>query len=483
MRGVPSLWRRIGYILDDALALLAIFETIALGQLVLYPYSFYTIGSFAWYQAQIFRGLVPLSPILLVLLLYAWLARLTPRVARKHSVRVNRFLQAFPGIVRGPGKPKSSPEKFIILRYPGLLLVIAMTIAGLVACFPYLPGLNPNGNIVGTDTPTYINWTRQMLTRPFPQAISYAFSEADRGFRPLPLILFYSIASLGVRPDQVVEFSPLIFGPLLSLSSFVFVRTGSGDSGTAAVAALVASFSFDVTVGIWAGYLANWLAMIIAFFFLAGFFLFERSKRKTIIVPLILLSLALLLTHPWTWALILATTLVFALTSPRDERRLLTTSTIVLIAGGIIVDFAKNQVAGGATLATDLGTKAPVFGISQFLMFWPNISGALTVFYDGLLGNALLLGLSALPFVAIRFHDKMESMLDCWIASASLPFALLNSFHQTRLIYDLPVPPLVAMGLLLLMSRAGGGNLRATLLLLVVLLFSANYALGAVIQA
>ena len=162
---------------------------------------------------------------------------------------------------------------------------------------------------------------------------------------------------------------------------------------------------------------------------------------------------------------------------------LLITSTIALIAVGVIVDFTKSQIAGGMTLAGDLGTKGPVFGIPQLVMFWPNISTALNVFYDGLLGNLLLLGLSTLSFVTIRFHDKMEGMLACWIASASVPFALLNSFHQTRLIYDLPIPPLVAIGLLLIMSRAGGGNLRASLLLLVVLLFSANYALEAVIQA
>ncbi|OLC62894.1 hypothetical protein AUH73_03495 [archaeon 13_1_40CM_4_53_4] len=65
---------RIGGVLDDALALMAIFETIAIGQLVLYPFSFYTVGSFAWYQAQAFRWLVPLSPLMLVLLLYSWVA-------------------------------------------------------------------------------------------------------------------------------------------------------------------------------------------------------------------------------------------------------------------------------------------------------------------------------------------------------------------------------------------------------------------------
>ena len=473
----------IGFVLDDAMALLAIFETIALGQLVLHPFSLYTGGSFASYQAQMFRGLAPLSPILLALLLYVWLARLILKVGRKQSTGLDRFSRTLSEKVKGPDKPNPSQAKFILLHHPRLLLIVAMTAAVLLGLFPYWPGLNPDGNIVGTDTPLYIEWTRQMLGRPFPQAISYAFSAADSGFRPVPLIFFYLIASLGVRPEQVVEFSPVILGPLLSLASFIFVRTGSGDNGTAAIAALVTSFSFDVTVGIWAGYLANWLGMIIAFFFLAAFFLFEKSKRKTIVIPLILLSLALLLTHPWTWALILTTTFFFALTRGRDERMLLIISTIALLAVGVIVDFAKGQIAGGATLAGDLGTKGPVFGISQLVMFWPNISIALNVFYDGLLGNVLLLGLSALSFVTIRFHDKMEGVLACWIASASAPFALLNSFHQTRLIYDLPVPPLAAIGLLLIMSRAGGGNLRASLLLLVVLLFCANYALEAVIQA
>ena len=458
---------------------MAIFETIAIGQLVLYPFSFYTVGSFAWYQAQAFRWLVPLSPLMLVLLLYSWVAILALSASRRRSERINSFVRAFSQTVKRLDTQGSSAEKFVVLQHPRLLLIIAMAVAALLGVLPYWPGLNPNGNVVGVDTPAYINWTTQMLARPFPGAISYAFTQADSGFRPLPLILFYLIASLGISPQQTVEFSPIILGPLISLSSYYFVKSGSGNRGAAAISALVACFSFNVTVGIWAGYLANWLAMIIAYSFLAGFFLFERSQRKIILVPLFLLSVAMLLTHPWTWAMILATTFVFGISRSRDRRKLLTISSTILTLSGVVVDFAKNQVVGSTTLAADLGTKAPVFGISQFLMFWPNLWTALTVSYDGLLGNAVLLGLSALSIAAIKFQDKMEGMLLC----ASVPFALLNSFHQTRLIYDLPIPPLAALGTLLLISRAGGGNLRATLILLVVLLFSANYAVGSIIQA
>jgi len=474
---------RIGGVLDDALALMAIFETIAIGQLVLYPFSFYTVGSFAWYQAQAFRWLVPLSPLMLVLLLYSWVAILALSASRRRSVRINSFVRAFSQTVKRLDTQGSSAEKFVVLQHPRLLLIIAMAVAALLGVLPYWPGLNPGGSIVGTDTSSYINWTTQMLVRPFPQAISYAFSQGDSGFRPLPLIIFYSIASLGVSPQITVEFAQIIVGPLPSLSLFFFVKAGFGNKVAASISAFAGCFSFNLTVGIWAGYLANWMAMIIAYFFLAGFFLFERSRQRNLFPPLFLLSLALLLTHPWTWAMILATTFVYAIMGSGDQRRLLTVSSVILILGGMVVDFTKNLVTGGATLAADLGTKAPVFGILQFWMFWPNLWTALTVFYDGLLGNAVLLGLGALSFAAIKLRGGGARMLSSWVACTSVPFALLNAFHQTRLIYDLPIPALVALETLWLMSRAGGGNLRAALILLVILLSSANYAVGSIIQA
>src|SRR5437667_12794322 len=157
MRGAPSLRLRIGFVVDDALALLTIFETIALGQLVLYPVSLYTSGSFDWYQAQMFRGLVPLSPILLVLLLYAWLARLVLTGARKHSAGLDRFSRALSEKVRDLDKPNSSQAKFILLHHPRLLLIIAMTTVALHFLLPYSLVFNTNVSSLRTDTHLYIH--------------------------------------------------------------------------------------------------------------------------------------------------------------------------------------------------------------------------------------------------------------------------------------------------------------------------------------
>ena len=473
----------LGSLVDDALALLLTFQAIALGQLVFYPYSIFTIGSLAWYEARILGSLAPISPLLVVLLLYSWLVVLILKYAQSHSLKIASLIQPLTEIVRRPVRPSVSREEFVLLRNPRLLLIIAMTVGGLLCCLPYLPELNPNRVAVGVDTPTYIQWTSQMLGKPLTQALMFAFGQADSGFRPLPLLLFYSIASLGFRPDLTVEFSPLILAPLLSLSTYVFVNVGTGDRGTAAIAALVSAFSFDETVGVWAGYLANWIAMILAYFFFACFLTLDSSRRKALLVPLFLLSLALLLTHPWTWALVMVATLVFAVTAPRAQRIFSSLSTVALVAVGIGVDLVKNQIAGGTTLASDLGTKGPVFGISQLLTFWPNVWGASTVLYDGLLGNALLLGLGMFPFIFTKLRKPMQGALGSWVASASIPFALLNSFHQSRLLYDMPIPPLVAIATISIMSRAGGGNLRASLILLVIMSILANYGVASIIQA
>src|SRR5436309_15173371 len=103
---------------------MAIFETIALGQLVLYPFSFYTVGSLAWYQAQAFRWLGLASPLLLVVLLYSWVAILALSAFRRHSVRTNSFVRAFSQAVKRLDTQGSSAEKFVVLQHPRLLLII-----------------------------------------------------------------------------------------------------------------------------------------------------------------------------------------------------------------------------------------------------------------------------------------------------------------------------------------------------------------------
>jgi len=103
----------------------------------------------------------------------------------------------------------------------------------------------------------------------------------------------------------------------------------------------------------------------------------------------------------------------------------------------------------------------------------------LFVYIDGLLSNAMLLGLSLLAMLYIGFRNKFERLLTSWVVIGSLLFPLFDGGGQARFIYDLPFPVLTSIGLLILIRPMWNKTLHSNLALLLVLLLSANYALRA----
>ncbi len=460
-----------------------------LAELVLYPSSGIVGGpynSLVWYDATFYRWIAPLSILPVIAILYSWVLKWGVVKARKYSSRFEFGLKTGLRILARLSRPTEKRALASVFRHPKLLLFLALATGALVGLYPYRTDLNPGGILVGVDTPQYLSWIRAMLGRSTAQAVSYAFGGASSGSRPLPLLLFYSVAALGATPDQVVKYSPVLLGPLLAFSCYAFVRAGRGNGEAATIAAIFGSISFNTTVGIWAGYYANWLAMILGYFFLAVFLALQSVRRPIFYTATLLLSLAILLSHPWTWALFLTATIVFSATKWRSTRDLYAVKVaVLLVAVGLSVDLARTLVSGGSTLGADLGTKGNVAGIPSLLGFWPDLVNALTVLYDGLLGNFVLLTLAALGFVSVLargVRSDFDRMLASWAGSSSIPFVFFNSFHQSRIIYDLPIPVLASLGLLLLLRRCEGGAQKAVVFALVLLL-SVNYAVRSVIQA
>ncbi len=209
---------------------------------------------------DIYAFLAPLSTVFLLGLLYAWLIKLGAREACRDSRRFKRLVQFLAEPFRttiSSVETRSlldSAQTFKILARPRLLLTISLVSSVLLALVPYRPDLNPSGSLIGIDSPLYVTWINRMLARPLPQALQYSFVEGLDGSRPLLLVILYTIASLGVSPSQIIEYLPVLLAPLLSLSTYIFVRYGHGSQGLAGITALFTPFSFYLTVGLWGGY-------------------------------------------------------------------------------------------------------------------------------------------------------------------------------------------------------------------------------------
>jgi len=472
-------------ILTGVILLVLSFQVLVLLILAFFPY-IPDPGLFNL-NTDIYFLLSPLSTIFLLELLYAWLLRIAAKEATRYSSTarsIGHFLsepfQKILASVRTRSLSESA-ETFKILSRPRLLLIISLTTSVLLAFVPYRPDLNPAGNLVGVDSPAYVTWTSQMLTLPIPQALQYSFVEGPDGSRPLLLVLLYIVASLGVSPSQIIEYLPMILAPLLTLSAYAFVRFGQGNASFAALTALFTPFTFYLPVGLWGGYYANMAALVPAYLFLTFLLLFSKSPSATKYVAMFALSAALFLTHPWTWVLITTTGLVFALSIWRETHLSIHLKSIAgILTTGVALEIVKSTIFATRSIATDLATKLPVTADAS--SFWINLVDGLLYTYSGLLASWIVLGIGLFACFALRFKDRFERLILLWVATASIPFIILDSYNQTRIIYDLPIPVLLTATMLFFLPVIGNREVRwPGIVILLMLVTCANYALQGIL--
>src|SRR5205809_5311275 len=466
------------------LALLA-FELFVLAILAFFPYV--PDPGLATLNMSIYTFLAPLSTVILLGLLYAWLVRFGTREIRRRSSRFNGFVrflsepfQKTASLIKSTALYESA-RSLKVLSYPRLMLGISLVVSVLIVFVPYRPDLNPTANLVGIDSPTYVGWVGQMLALPLPAALRYSFVTGLDGSRPLLLVLFYLAGSAGVSPSQIIEYTPMLLAPLLSLSTYTFVRYGNGSARFAGLTALFSSVSFYSTVGLWGGYYANWLALVLVYLFLTSLLVFSRSPSKAKYGSMYGLSVALLFTHPWTWVMITTVCLVFSITLWRETRNLVHLKSLTgIIATGIILDLVKSWAFATRCVAADIATKAPNAGV--LLSFWNNLVDGLLFTHGGLLANWLILGLGLLGVLVLRFKDWFERLLLLWVGVPSIAFVLLDSYHQARIVYDLPIPVLTTIAVVSLLPQIGRRNIRwPGLVLLLLIVVSTSYALQGVL--
>jgi hypothetical protein len=273
----------------------------------------------------------------------------------------------------------------------------------------------------------------------------------------------------------------MILAPLLALSSYAFVRYGHGSAKFAGLAALFTPFTLYLSVGLWGGYYANMLALVFAYLFLTLLLLFSKRPSAAKYFGMFSVSVALFLTHPWTWVLIVTTCLVFALSLWRETHLSIHLKSIAgIILAGAALDVLKSTIFATRTVAADLATKLPTSADPS--AFWVNLVDGLLYTHSGLLGSWIILGVGLFACFALRFKDWFERLVLFWVGVASIPFLLLDSYNQTRIIYDLPIPVLMASALLFFLPMVGNRNIRwPGIIIVLILVLCANYALQGIL--
>jgi hypothetical protein len=176
-----------------------------------------------------------------------------------------------------------------------------------VAFIAHLPVINPKNERLGVDTPRYVDWLNNMKNQT-ADPIYFVM----KGDRPLTLLtLFLMTQATKADPFQVAEYSPMLFAPLLVLVTFFLTRQLTANDKMSIVASFLSAISFQTLIGIYSGFYANWLALILGYLAFGLLIKCLKCPSKFNIVALAVVMTGVLLAQTYTWSIIISVAFVF----------------------------------------------------------------------------------------------------------------------------------------------------------------------------
>ena len=527
------------------LVIIIILEIGALGKWITHPFfpsEIYSEGDLSWRFAELesalFLSFGLMSPYLVVLIafsfFYKWFVpdisrriskamrpetntdlidqravkerqhTINEQVKSRHESRSPRSGANSPSSPGTPGHVVATyatrvRESILSRNAHRLFLCVALVIAPLLMIYPHLPGVNPAGSGVSTDEQYYMNWMSILragitTSTPWFDIITNTFT-INNGDRPLTLLLILTIANITGSPDlMVIRFLPVALAPILVMANYLLIRYGirSKDESRlrvyAGIGAIFAALSPQIVVGAYAGFLANWIALIPAYF---GFYFLIRGwdsqNRNQAIVSfatLFAILVFMLLIHVYTWAHFLTAMMIFSGLSFLVSRKTIPDSTIkiiilvAIVATAFSLDYAKSYLFSTPAAAESESALGRNILPQDTSARWDRLFFTMSSYVGGFLSNPMLF---VLGLVWLLKTSDPRKGLDRSILSMSfilaLPIALGSTEFQTRVLYNMPfqIPAILALYAITSETRYS----YRYLLIVAVLFVLATYALRA----
>jgi hypothetical protein len=492
-----------------SLLILVLFEAVSLACWLLVPFfpSVFNpraeglVSSVLNSESWLFYFSAALAPVFVVFMMLSWVPRLFVWLG---EVYTNRQRKRIHGVLALGGR-KISFDKLLTRMNSALnmafepathsskrhWLVLALSIALVlsIAAYPYLPGVNPAGKTVGADVEVYAAWLTDIDKQ---GSLSNAFSYVFFNFsdRPLSLsLMYFGWKALPVSALQSVELWFFLLGPLLVLATFFFTRKAGFNFWAASIASLFAGFSFHVTVGMFGGFISNWIGLLFLYLSLGFLFWSLREGSWGLLLVAAVFQVALLFAHSFTWLMFIGSLGVFSLVgfvkwlrnrSGGSEPKMVVTALVMNVA----VYFGRNLVlSAGPVSASVVQVFEQNVSLSFIQSFWLILNRSVSAEMGISFMNPPVFFLALLGAFALAFNDKPVSRFLCvLLASSVVPFILGNWVVQTRILYNLPVHILSFFGFMLLseLFKALLGVREASrlgrLMLALIVLANLNYA-------
>ena len=414
------------------------------------------------YEYEIYLLLSSFSAVLLLLLLSCVPLKIFLKELRTALVRIKR-IDNHQSIV---SNKDYNDNDSINSKYKFIYILLFMLLSLVIALIPHQPQINPNGQQIGVDTDYYVNWINALNhASDYRDFFHQAFVVQSHGDKPLVLIFLFTITKFLNIADShfIVEHVPLILGPLLVLVVFYLTHEMTSKNNQALLASFFTSISFQVMVGIYAGFYANWFALIIGY--LSFVFLLrslKNSRRKQNLTVFSVLIIVLLFTHIHTWSIIVAvmSVLLIVLMKEKQYSKYRISLLLVILLSSIVLDVVITSMTGSlAGIEKDIEfAKATGTGIEQFAVRWSNLTRSVYSFLGGQFSNFIILSLGLCWAFQSNTRDISSKFLMIFMSVGLIAFLVGDYRVQARIFYDIPFQISAAIALSSLW-KSGRGRL------------------------
>ncbi len=378
-------------------------------------------------------------------------------------------------------------------------LLLFMVLSIVLVLIPQHPSINKDNQDIGVDTSYYVTWIGELAKSKSASDLVYqAFIvQGNDGDRPLSLIFMFLVYQVtGGNLSEVIEHLPLILGPGIVLAFYFLTLELTRNEKIALIAALLGAVSLHTLAGIYAGFYANWLALIVGYISIVFLFRYLRSGRLSDMVIFSVLLIGVLFFHVYTWTVLAAVTAVFLIVIlfvviPKNNNNNNNNNTdftkrriiwlLIAIIVSIMVDITKAVLTGSSGgLEQDIELSQTNFGIEQFYLRSLILDTTMHHGLGGVFSNFIILILGLFWMFKSNMREPTTAFLMIFLSAGLIPLFLGSWTIQTRVFYDMPFEIPAAIALYYISSRSGSTlvTLAACTWLVAVSLFTVmNYYL------
>jgi hypothetical protein len=363
-------------------------------------------------------------------------------------------------------------------------LLLAIVLSVVLVLIPQHPLINQDNQFIGVDTGYYVAWIGELSRSKNVFDLIYLpfVVQGQDGDRPLSLLFLFLVYQVtGINNiAEVIEHFPLILGPGIVLAFYFLTIELTRNEKISLIAAFLGAISFHTLVGIYAGFYANWLALIVGYISIAFLFRYLRTGRLSDIILFSTLLIGVLFFHVYTWTVLAAVSGVFLVVmllvdiwnkkKKKDEnnsynisnsnnhftnrRRIIWLLLAILVSIG--VDITKVSLTGSSGgVEQDIEIAQRSLGIEQFNLRFLILDSTMHGSLGGVFSNFIILILGLFWVLKSNMREPGTVFLMIFLSAGLVPLYIGSWTLQVRVLYDMPFEIPAAIALYYISSRSG----------------------------